>query len=280
MSSSTLKPKWLALVSMICWAVICRGCLAAMKSARTDSAELARERLPVQAGEGGHPDERAFELPDVVLDHRGDEIEDVVADDGVLMLGFGSQDRDSGLELGRLDVGSQAGQQPAPEAVLQGCDRPRRAIGGEDDLLRGAVEGVERVEELLLQGLLLVHELDVVDEQHVAFPVPPAEGAHVVLCPQRLDELVHEGLGRDVADPHPREVLPYVVPDRLQQMGLSESRGAVHEQGVVGARRRLGYRERRRMRESVGRPDDKGVKGVLGVEGYVVGPLGVLRTRR
>src|SRR5271166_2154698 len=33
------------------------------------------------------------------------------------------------------------------------------------------------------------------------------------------------------------------------------------------------------MRESIGRPDDERVKGVPGVEGHVVGPLGVFRTR-
>ena len=67
----------------------------------------------------------------------GDEVEHVVADDGVLVLGLGAEDGDAGLELGRLDVGGQAGQQPAPEAVLQGRDRPRCAVGGEDDLLGG-----------------------------------------------------------------------------------------------------------------------------------------------
>ena len=42
------------------------------------------------------------------------------------------------------------------------------------------------MEELLLEGLLFVHELHVVDEQEVALPVTPPEGAHVVLRARRV----------------------------------------------------------------------------------------------
>ena len=43
------------------------------------------------------------------------------------------------------------------------------------DLAAGAVQVVERVEELLLEALLVLHELDVVDEQHVELAVAPLE---------------------------------------------------------------------------------------------------------
>ena len=51
------------------------------------------------------------------------------------------------------------------------------AVGGEHDLAARLVQGVERVEELLLEALLALDELDVVDEQHVGrLAVLPAEG--------------------------------------------------------------------------------------------------------
>ena len=74
----------------------------------------------------------------------------------------------------------------------------RRPVGGDDDLAVGAVERVERVEELLLEALLVLHELDVVDEQHVALAVAALEGGGGVGA-DGVDELVHERLGGHVA---------------------------------------------------------------------------------
>jgi len=42
-----------------------------------------------------------------------------------------------------------------------------------DDLLRGAFQVVVGVEELLLQAFFAFHELDVVNQQDVTFPVAP-----------------------------------------------------------------------------------------------------------
>ena len=54
--------------------------------------------------------------------------------------------------------------------------------------------------------------------------------------------------------------------DRVQQVGLAEPALAVDEQRVVGLGRRLGDGDRRGVREPVGRADDEGLEGVLGVE--------------
>ena len=200
----------------------------------------------------------------------GDELDDLVGDVCPLPLCLLAQDGEPGLELRRLDVGDQPGQEPAPEAVLEGGDRLRRSVRGDDDLLRGAVQRVERVEELLLEALLVLHELDVVDEEDVALPVAPFEGRRGVR-PDRVDELVHERLGRHVPDVPGREVLPHVVPDGVQEVGLSQAGDAVDEQRVVGLGRRLGHRQRSGVREAVGRPGDKGLEGVARVQRRLVG---------
>ena len=106
-----------------------------------------------------------------------------------------------------------------------------------------------------------LHELDVVDEQDVALPVAALEGGGGV-GPDGVDELVHEGLGGDVADVPAGEVLPDVVPDGVQEMGLAQPGVAVDEQRVVGPGRHLGHGLGRGVGEAVGRADDEGVEGV------------------
>ena len=93
-----------------------------------------------------------------------------------LGLGLHPQDREAGLELGRLDVGDQAPLEPGPQPVLEARDLLRRPVRREDDLAAGAVERVERVEELLLELLAAFQELDVVDEEDVDLAVAAPEG--------------------------------------------------------------------------------------------------------
>ena len=97
-------------------------------------------------------------------------------------LGLVAQDGEAGLEVGRLDVGDQAPLEPAAQALLQRRDGVGHAVGGDDDLLVGAVEGVERVEELLLEAFLALDELDVVDQQHVDLAVPAPQPGRRVRC--------------------------------------------------------------------------------------------------
>ena len=237
-------------------------------SDRTSSASSSAHRLVVEAGEGGHPDERALELADVLLHVGGDEFEDLVGHGDLLVLGLGLEDGESGLELGWLDLGDQPGEEPAAQTVLEGGDRLRRAVGGEDDLLGRAVEGVEGVEELLLEGLLALHELDVVDEQDVALPVAAFERRRRAVA-DGVHELVHVGLGGDVADVAAAEVLQDVVPDGVEEVGLAEPGVPVDEQRVVGTGRGLGHGLGGGVGEPVGRGDDEGLERVARDRGPV-----------
>jgi hypothetical protein len=95
----------------------------------------------------------------------------------VLGLGLLAEDREPGLELGRLDVGDEAPLEAGAEPVLEARDGLGGAVGGDDDLPALAVELVERVEELLLQLLGALEELDVVDQQYVEVAVTPWPGS-------------------------------------------------------------------------------------------------------
>src|SRR5207245_9671072 len=63
----------------------------------------------------------------------------------------------------------------------------------------GAVQRVEGVEELFLEPFFAFHELDVVNEQDVAFAVTALESGPRI-CPNGIDEFVHERLRGHVPD--------------------------------------------------------------------------------
>ena len=88
--------------------------------AEHDLRERAVDRLLVQGRERRDADERAFELPDVRLNPRGDEREDVVGEVvGAVEGCFLAEDRDAGLEVWRLDVGDEAPLEPGADALLE-----------------------------------------------------------------------------------------------------------------------------------------------------------------
>ena len=226
--------------------------------------------LAVEVGERRDPDQGTLELADVGLDLAGDELQHVGRRREPVHRGLLPEDRDAGLEVGRLDVGDQAPLEPVAEPVLEGLEPLGRAVGGEHDLLVGVVEGVERVEELLLGLGLALQELDVVDQQHVDVAVAPLEAVLPVVA-DRVDELVGELLARDVAHAGAVVERADVVADGVEEVGLAQPGVAVDQERVVGLARRLGDRDRGGVGEPVGRADDEALEDVLGVEPGLAG---------
>src|SRR5204862_3153350 len=136
------------------------------------------------------------------------------------------------LEIGRLDVRDETPLEPRSQALLEGRDLPRRPVARDHDLPARLVQGVEGVEELLLDPLLVLEELDVVDEEDVVGAVALLEALDALVA-QRVDEVVHESLARDVADAQVRRVLADVLRDGLEEVRLAEPRAAVDEERVV-----------------------------------------------
>ena len=219
----------------------------------------------VQAGVGGDPDERTLEFTDVAGDARRDELERLRRHRAPVAFGLVAEDRETGLEVGWLDVGDQAPLEPATQPLLEGRDRVGHAVARHHDLLVRPVERVERVEELLLESFLALHELDVVDEQHVDVAVAALEVGDRVGT-DAVDVLVQERLGAHVAHDVVLVVVVHVVADGVQQVRLAETRRAVDEQRVVAAPRGLGHAERCGERELVRRSLHEGLEGVPRVQ--------------
>src|ERR687887_92924 len=95
-----------------------------------------------------HPEQRPFELPDVLVELRGDEVQDLVGYLQAVAKGLHLEDGDAGLQVGRLDVNHQAGPEPAAQSLLDPAELLGRTVAGDDDLTLVLVEMVEGVEEL------------------------------------------------------------------------------------------------------------------------------------
>ena len=194
-------------------------------------------------------------------------MQDVVGDGEIIAKRFELEDRDAGLEVGRLHVDDEARAEPAAQPLFDAAQLLWRAVACDDDLALVLVQVVERVEELGLGLLGAGEELDVVQEQDVHVPVLTLELVAAALA-DRLDELRHEALGGDVAHPRAGRELPHVVRHGEQQMGLAQAHAPVDEDRVVRARGgSLGDGERRGMGELVARARDERLERVSVGEG-------------
>ena len=168
-------------------------------------------------------------------------------------------------KVGWADVGDESRFKALAQAFLDRHELAWQAVAGEHELAACLVQGIERVEELLLGLRLAGEELDVVDQQHVSVPVGVLEGVERARR-ERADEVIGEGLDGRVADGRATAERMHVVADRVEEVGLTEAWRGVQEQGVVGLAGELGDCERCRMREPVAVADDELVEAVARIE--------------
>ena len=180
-------------------------------------------------------------------------------------LRLGHEDRDAGLELGRLDRHRQPPAEARLEALLEPLDFLRVAVAGEDHLVLALEQLVEGVEELFLRALLAGEELDVVDQQRIERAVRGLELVHRVVL-QRPHHVADEALRVHVGDARLRVALLDQVRDGVHQMGLAQPDAAVQEQRVVGAAGIFRDLERGGLGELVALALDEGGEGEVGIE--------------
>ena len=179
-------------------------------------ASDGRHGFAEHGGEGGHARHRSLEAADVAEHPAGDLLQARrVADLHGALHGHAPQKRRPRTEVRAAKLGAQAPAEAVPEPLGHPCDRFRRAIAGKHDLLAGGVEGVERVDELLLGGLLALERLHVVDQQRVELAVALLEPFRPVLA-EPADEVGGEPVRGRVVDgqlrPKPAQVVGYRRP--------------------------------------------------------------------
>lgn len=105
-----------------------------------------------------------------------------------------AQDRDTGLEVGRLDVGDQSPLEAAAHAIFETGQVLRCHVARDHDLLVVVVQRVERVEERLLRLGTALEELDVVDQEDVDIAVPGLEGGTRLFAIELMKSFVNSSL--------------------------------------------------------------------------------------
>src|SRR5690625_1548235 len=191
-----------------------------------------RHRTAAHARVDDDPDQGSFKFTDVGGDLAGDVFSHIGRQVEIPELGVLFEDRHPRLKFRRLDVRDQAPFEAAAQPVFQRGNVFRGPVARQDYLFAGLVQRVERMEEFFLGLFLAGDELHVVNEQQVDGTVAFPERVRV-LFPDRVDEVVGEGLSRDVFDRQLREQAGDLVPDRVHQVGFAEAGFAVQEQGIV-----------------------------------------------
>lgn len=143
-------------------------------------------------------------------------------------------------------------------------------VGTDDHLLSGFVQRVEGMEKLLEDLLLALEELDVVEQKDVDTAISVFEGIGS-FAPDRVNEIVEEVLRGDIVDNQFRVHSQGLMANGVEEMGFTEARSAIYEQGVVMGAGLLGNGHGGRPGKSVRLTHDKTLEAV---PRYQVGRLG------
>ena len=192
---------------------------------------------------------------DVFGDVGGDFVRQLHAQQGGLVF----HDGKTRLKIRRRYVHQQSPLKSGAEAVLQLGHLRGGAVGGQDDLPAGLVQGVEGVEELLLRLLFAGDELHVVHQQQVRLTVLLPHLRSLTL-PDSIHQLVGQVVALDVSDLGPGVVPADDVGDGIDQMGLAQAGVPVDQQGVVVLSRMLRHGDGGGISQLVGRAHHEGLE--------------------
>src|SRR5579872_841675 len=244
-----------------------RGLLPGVAHAREHP--LGEGQVDGLAGQGvkrDHPDQRALECAHVLGHALGDQLKHAVFTEwDAVERGALSEDGEARGQVGRQDVGDQAGLEALPQALLDPVELGREAIARDDELPAAVLKGVEGVEELLGGLGLAGEELHVVDQQDVDVPVGLLEALELA-ARECAHEVVGEGFDGRVAHTRVRGVGEHVVADRVKQMALAEPGRRVQEEDRIGLARLLSHGESGGMGQPVALADHELVEAVARVQ--------------
>ncbi len=162
------------------------------------------------------------------------------------------------------DLDDEPAAESRADALIQRLQIIRHPVAGDDDLLAGVDQRVDRMAELLLDRLAL-DELHVVDDEKIDAAQLLLESQRGLRL-QRRDEAVHETVGGEIGDA--LALAAGLLGDRLQEMRLAEPDTGMDVERVVGAAAGRGCSDafRRGEGELVRLADDEGLEAHAPVE--------------
>src|SRR5690606_3450606 len=215
-----------------------------------------RDRLARETRVRDDAPQRALELAHVRADPLRDEERHLLRELLAFSRRLRHQDRDTRLELGRLDRDRQSPAEARLQPFLEAGDLLRIAVAGQDDLTLALEQRVERVEELFLRALLAGEKLDIVDQERIERAIRALELVDRVVL-QAAHHVADETLRVHVRDLRVGVAAQDRVADRVHQMRFAQAYAAVDEQRVVGRAGILADLHRRGARELVALPLDE-----------------------
>ncbi len=176
-----------------------------------------------------------------------------------------AQNGHAGFDVRRLQVGDQAPLEAGNQALFQTLNFAGGPVAGHHDLLARFVQGVEGVEEFLLDALLAGQELNIVDQEDIRLAIFAAEPDELIVL-DRVDELVREFLRGDVGDPRAFLVIDHMLANGVQQVRFAQPHSAVEEERIVGFSGGLRHGHGGGVRKGIVVADDECLEGILGIE--------------
>ena len=150
--------------------------------------------------------------------------------------------------------------------MLEVLDFAGWTVASQHDLFAGLVQGVEGMEELLLDAFLAREELDVINQEHIGLAVALPEPDELIVL-NGIDEFIGEFFRRKVGDARSFLMRDNVLPDGVKQVRFAQPGAAVKEKRVVGFAWRLRHGHGGGVGEVIVAAHDKGVEDVFGIEG-------------
>lgn len=116
---------------------------------------------------GKQADEAAFEFADIGCYVRSNEIDHLLREVEAVFLALLVEDGDARLEIGGLDVSSQARLEPRDQTVIKTLELLWGNVRRQDNLFAQLIQRVEGMEKVVLCLLFPGKELDIINNQEV-----------------------------------------------------------------------------------------------------------------
>ncbi len=177
--------------------------------------------------------ETTFELADVGMKPVGQKCGNRVRQQDLMHGGLAFQDTFARRQVGLVDDGQKTRAEPRDELAVKAGQILGQKRARENEPATPGIEGLEGIEQLVLDAGFVPEKVDVLQQQHVHVLAKRGLEPLHLLGLERHDQPVGEFLGRQVGHTQPLAGLAGQIPPHgLDEMGLAQARGRADKQLV------------------------------------------------